>query len=137
MKMRAFSFALTALLFVGEPCMAANTSFRPVGEASEYTVFAKSIEDLPVMQGLRVQEDNDVFIPFGDQRVVQTTLEGQVDIDEVYYFYEKVLPELGWTRIDPRTYERNGERLTMRASSANKDGMTYVRFDVGPVDVKK
>ncbi len=102
-------------------------------EAAEGVLFAKSIEDLPVMKGLEIEEDKDLIFVFGSKRIAETTLRGWVDIDEVYHFYRKVLPALGWKFLSMRHYERNGEKLRLDASSANSEGMTYVRFAVEPI----
>lgn len=119
------------LLFLS--AMNVQAAVPSVKELSQHTVFTKSIEDLPVMGGLEVVEDKDVFEVFGGQRIAQTVLRGPVDIDSVYYYYASLLPELGWRKLNAKTYQRDGERLFFRPSSANKDGMTYVRFDVEPI----
>jgi len=132
-------FLFGAMLFstasVAQP--APNVAALPkVGESAENTLFAKSIEDLPVMNGLSVVEDKDLLFIFGRERIAQTTLKGKVDVDSVYYFYREVLPSLGWRPITMRLYMRDGEELHMRANSANKDGMTFVYFELEPSDVK-
>ncbi|MGE4351467.1 MAG: hypothetical protein AB7E52_04680 [Bdellovibrionales bacterium] len=117
-------------------CMAQGTSsttYSRIGDNLEVSRFAKAIEDLPLMPGLGVVEDKDMLFIFGSSRIAQTTLKGGVDIDRVYYFYQATLPQLGWKEITPKLYERSGERLHMKASSANRDGMTYVQFEVEPL----
>src|ERR1700743_433079 len=50
--------------------------------------FAKVIEDLPLMPGLQLVEDEDVlFSTPGSGRIAETNAIGSVDIDEVYKFY--------------------------------------------------
>ena len=104
-----------------------------VGLQAPDAQFANAIEDLPLMAGMEVVPENDVVFIFGRNRLVQTTARGRVDIDSVYYFYQESLPQLGWKEISPRLYERGNEQLHVDASSANADGMTYVRFEVKPV----
>lgn len=84
------------------------------------------------MNGLEVVGGQDVLFVFGSERIAQTMVKGKVDVDEVYYFYQETLPQLGWAEVTPRLYERNGERLRIEASSANADGATHVRFEVEP-----
>ncbi len=108
-----------------------------VGAQAPEARFAKSIEDLPLMDGLEVVEDKDVLFIFGSERIAQTTAKGRVDIDSVYYFYQQSLPQMGWSEITARLYERAGERLHVDASCANNDGMTYVRFAVEPMTREK
>lgn len=114
-----------------------ETGLHKIGEEAEGTLFAKSIEDLPLMKGLEIVEDKDLVFIFGDKRIAQTTLKGRVDIDSVYYFYHKILPSLGWKPVTKRLYVRNGEQLRMDASAANNEGLTYVRFGVEPAEKKK
>lgn len=94
--------------------------------------FATAIEDLPLMEGLEVEDGCDMLFVFGRERIAQTTARGHVDIDEVYYFYQSVLPQLGWQEITLRLYQREGEQLHINASSANSSGMAVVKFEVKP-----
>lgn len=104
----------------------------PIRDTAPESRFSKAIEDLPLMPGLEVEKDQDMVFVFGAERIAQTTVFGRVDVDDVYYFYQDTLPQLGWIEITPRLYERNGERLHIQARSSNADGMAYVRFEVEP-----
>ena len=84
------------------------------------------------MEGLEVEDGRDMLFVFGRERIAQTTARGHVDIDEVYYFYQSVLPQLGWQEITLRLYQREGEQLHINASSANSSGMAVVKFEVKP-----
>jgi hypothetical protein len=64
-------------------------------------------------------------------RVAESTVHGAVDIDEVYNFYWRSLPHMGWKRVDGHTYVRGQELLDI---SAHADGkVTTVRFSVKPI----
>lgn len=115
------------------PPFSRTTTPQAIGTQATQTSFAQAIEDLPVMPGMQIVEDKDMLILFGDKRIAQATLEGPVDIDQVYYFYASVLPELGWKKLTPKIYERAGERLSMKPNSANPQGLTRVRFEVEPL----
>lgn len=128
----ALFLALFSLTAAAATSNVPQQRYAKVREKAHETRFADAIEDLPVMPGLEVQEENDLLVIFGSGRIAQTTLFGRVDIDSVYYFYRRVLPELGWQEINIHTYERNAERLNLDASAANAEGMTYVRFSVEP-----
>jgi len=132
---------LLGLAVMAAPALAqdfdSSADLPKVGQAAEDTLFAKSIEDLPIMKGLEIVEDKDLVFVFGDKRIAQTTLKGRVDIDKVYYFYNSVLPSLGWKSLTMRLYERDGEQLHLNASSANKEGLTFVHFEVTPIAGKK
>ena len=107
-------------------------SVPTIKDVSTQTHFAKAIEDLPLMPGLELDDGHDILFIFGSNRIAQTTAKGFVDIDGVYYFYQDTLPQLGWTQITARLYERGSELLHVDASSANSDGLTYVTFEVEP-----
>jgi len=107
-------------------------TYARIGEAQPSTHFAKAIEDLPLMDGLELVSEDDVVFIFGSNRIAQTTAKGWVDIDVVYYFYQDTLPQLGWNQVNAKLYHRGNETLHVEASSANEDGMTYVKFEVEP-----
>ena len=93
--------------------------------------FANVIEDLPLMPGLQLVEDEDVlFVTPHSGRIAETNAVGTVDIDDVYLFYRRSLPHLGWKLVDARTYVREGERLRIDAHANSK--ITTVRFTVKP-----
>jgi hypothetical protein len=93
--------------------------------------FAKVIEDLPLMPGLQLVEDEDVlFASQGSGRIAETNAIGAVDIDDVYKFYGHSLPHLGWKSVDARTYVREHEQLRIDAHANQK--ITVVRFTVKP-----
>jgi hypothetical protein len=93
--------------------------------------FTSVIDDLPLMHGLKTVEDTDVlFVEPHQGRIAETEASGSVAIDEVYNFYRRSLPHLGWKVIDGRTYERDGEHLLIDARGDGK--ITTVRFSVKP-----
>jgi len=97
--------------------------------------FTKVIDDLPLMPGLQLVEDEDVlFSAPGSGRIAETNAVGPVDIDAVYSFYKKSLPHLGWKAVNAHTYEREGEKLSISARANNK--ITLVHFAVKPVGSK-
>jgi hypothetical protein len=94
--------------------------------------FTKVIEDLPLMPGLQLIEDEDVlFATPGSGRIAETNAIGPVEIDDVYKFYRRSLPHLGWKTVDAHTYVREGEQLRIDAHANQK--ITVVRFTVKPV----
>ena len=104
--------------------------------SAEPTRFAKVIEDLPLMPGLEPVEDEDVlFDAPGSGRIAETNAIGPVDIDEVYKFYQRSLPHLGWKSVNPRTYVREHEQLRIDARANQK--ITVVRFTVRPIASSK
>jgi hypothetical protein len=128
----SLSVLLLGLCLAGQQSFAASESNINKAPSAQGGAFAKIIDDLPLMPGLTVVEDKDVLFLMGPKRIAQTTASGLVDVDDVYYFYEKSLPQLGWNRITPRLYERENETLHIEAKSSNADGVTIVQFSIEP-----
>lgn len=103
-----------------------------IGDKAKSARFTQAIEDLPLMPGLEIDESDDLVFVFGSHRIARTTAKGFVDIDQVYYFYQETLPQLGWQSLSARRYERSGEILYLDASSANEEGVTIVTFEIKP-----
>ena len=140
MMKRAFALAITCCFLLAGFGIHGTLGAVPLAkqlprirDAVPSNRFSETIQDLPLMKGLDVEPGQDVLFIFGSSRIAQTTLVGAVDVDEVYYFYQDALPQLGWTLISPREYERHGERLLLEARSTGADGKARVRFEVVPV----
>jgi len=129
--------ALLALAFMALPLRAAelNHTSGAADQAippAEPPHFTKVIDDLPLMPGLQLVEDEDVlFATPGAGRIAETNAIGPVDIDDVYKFYRHSLPHLGWKTIDAHTFRLEGEQLRIDAHANQK--ITVVRFTVKPV----
>ena len=127
----SFVAPLNAAQLNPPPSDPANVSGVPEPEPQ----FTKVIDDLPLMPGLQLVEDEDVlFSAPGSGRIAETNAVGPVDIDAVYNFYKKSLPHLGWKVVNAHTYEREGEKLSISAHANNK--ITLVNFSVKPVGGK-
>lgn len=99
--------------------------------------FAKVIDDLPLMSGLTIAHDDDVLFITRSGRIAQTVATGAVDVDEVYQYYQKALPQLGWKAVDARSFERDNERLRLDVSSVTPDATTIARFSVEPISTTR
>ncbi|MBY0432118.1 MAG: hypothetical protein K2Q10_13025 [Rhodospirillales bacterium] len=93
--------------------------------------FLKSYEDLPLMPGLAEKSGSALLFDTPAGRVVEATAEGKTSVDRVYAFYRDTLPQLGWARIDDRTYRRENEVLTLDALPG-KGGRMVVHFAILP-----
>ena len=83
------------------------------------------------MPGLDLVEDEDVlFDAPGIGRIAETNAMGPVDAEDVYRFYHRSLPHLGWKSVNARTYVREHEQLRIDARANQK--ITVVRFTVKP-----
>jgi hypothetical protein len=128
------ALTLIALSLAAPLPLSAAPLDQPPAEAEPQ--FTNVIEDLPLMPGLQLVDDEDVlFDEPGSGRIAETNAMGPVDIDEVYKFYRRSLPHLGWKAINARTYERGGERLRIDAQANAK--VTTVRFTVRPMSEGK
>jgi hypothetical protein len=97
--------------------------------------FDTVIDDLPLMPGLHVvQEDDVLFVVPRSGRIAETTTTGEVDVDDVYDFYKRTLPHLGWKQLNGRTYMRENDILHIEARA--RDKVTTVRFSITPSGAK-
>src|ERR1700722_7155930 len=139
-----FAIALFAAALLCAPLCAAqlNTPSRlfapsppqsiPAPSTPPATKFVPAIDDLPLMPGLEPVADEDtLFVVPRAGRIAEGNAVGAVDIDDVYKFYRKSLPHLGWKIIDARTYMRDNEQLRIDAHANGK--ITTVRFSVKPL----
>ncbi len=94
--------------------------------------FASVIDDLPLPEGMKpIDSDEDVlFVVPRQGRIADTSAAGKVDVDEVYHFYQRSLPQLGWQQVDNQTYQRENETLHIEAHAEND--ITKVHFEVEP-----
>ena len=104
----------------------------PVVE-SDQPQFAKVIDDLPLMPGLFLKQDGDVlFAEPSVGRIAETEATGTVDVDDVYRFYRKTLPQMGWKSVDARSFRRESEILRIDVKADGKE--TTVFFSLKPAD---
>ena len=129
-----FFIALGVVLLLGAaPVSAAEpveASPPPNAETSE-TNFDPVIDDLPLMEGLTTVPDAaTLFTAPHAGRIAESMAEGEVAIDDVYAFYRRALPHLGWKMVGARAYRRGAEKLSIDAHTEGK--MTVVRFSIKP-----
>ena len=92
-------------------------------ENTEQTV----LEDVPLMQGLRSDEEKDLLRILPDSGTSNESVAvGVVDVDDVYNFYKRTLPNAGWQSMGARDYMRGNETLHINAQADGK--MTTVMF---------
>ena len=121
---------IAALPFLSAPALCATDQTAPDPEPTQFT---RVIQDLPLMPGLEPVEDEDVlFDAPGSGRIAETNAMGPVDTDDVYKFYKKSLPHLGWREFKAHTYRRANEELHIDARANQK--ITLVTFTVRPIN---
>ena len=96
--------------------------------------YVAGFESLPLMPGLREQENERVNFDTAAGRIVEAKTRGQVEAQAVEDFYLKTLPQLGWQKTGSFSFEREGERLSIEIPSARaQDGNLIVRFSIRPI----
>ena len=92
--------------------------------------FLVGLEDVPVMDGLKVAEDSSMVFDSPAGRIVEVYATGNTGRATVTDFYSRTLPALGWTREGDRRYAREGEALAM--DFFGPEGELTVRFTLAP-----
>ncbi len=91
-------------------------------------------EDLPLMDGLKQSEDLPVSFDSPGGRIIEAYAQSdRIEKQKVMDFYDKTLPQLGWSRLEKETkpssfsYTREGEKLTI---SVDDGSSATVRFEL-------
>ena len=87
-------------------------------------------EDLPLMDGLKQSEDAAVSFDSPGGRILEAYAQSErIEKQKVMEFYDKTLPQLGWTRLKKKknSYTREGEELTI---SVDDGTPATVRFEL-------
>ncbi len=104
-----------------------------LGAGDNKTGFLSVVDDLPLMAGL-VEAGDGVQFESPQGRIVDVSATGNVDANALRDFYENALPHLGWAKIGPGTYRREGEILTITTglpSGEPKNGLRAI-FSIRP-----
>ena len=101
-----------------------------LGTAASAGEFLAGFDDLPVMPGLSPVKEAGIVFDTPAGRIVEGYAAGAVGRQKVQRFYEKTLPQLGWSKTGQNEYRREGEKLTMNFKG--KDGALTVRFTLSP-----
>lgn len=102
----------------------------PPGFAAER--FLSVIEDLPLMPGLEEISGSAMVFSKPQGRIVEVAASGTMAERDVWAFYRRTLPGLGWRRTRPGHWRREGEQLILGLRSG-ADGLV-VQFSLAPDD---
>ena len=97
--------------------------------AGQASGFLSVIEDLPLMKAL-IETGDGVQFTTSQGRIAEATAQGVISRSKVLEFYEKTLPQLGWTPISTGRFAREGETLELRFEA--KGEHLNVRFAIAP-----
>jgi len=108
------------------------------GDNYSSTAYLTSLPDIPLMAGMTEIRDSGVVFDKAEGRIVEELVRApKLTPAEVADFYNRVLPPLGWTRIQPKPasayssrFFRNGEQLVVNLDKLAAEGL--VSFAVSP-----
>lgn len=92
--------------------------------------FVPGLEDVPLMDGLAEVAGAGTVFDQPSGRIVDAYAVGRVEADAIARFYGDTLPHLGWTRVEPMTFTREGERLAIVMTRSGDD--LTVHFSLTP-----
>ena len=94
------------------------------------TGFVAGTEDVPLMPGLRNQENTLVVFDKPQGRIVEIEARGKVTRAAAEKFYADSLPPLGWVAEGRHRWRRDGEGLALDIKG--NDGNLRVAFSLTP-----
>lgn len=86
--------------------------------------------DIPLMQGLRVDNDRVTVFDTPSGRIVDIIAISNLDADAITSYYRDILPQMGWQQSNPALWRRDNEIL--RIDSHIRDGHTATHFFLRP-----
>ncbi len=96
------------------------------------TTFFHTLNDVPVMPGLRELPDESLNFDKPEGRIMAVTAVSEtVKPETIRGFYGQTLPQLGWIRQPDGSFLRDQERLKLNIEAS--EGVSVVRFQVGPL----
>ncbi len=130
--------ALRFPAFVFALAMAGGLVMTALPHAAQATGYLDSIEDMPLMEGLKETGEGGIAFDKPDGRIVRAVAEGRVADADVRRFYTQTLPQLGWTHARNielinglLVFRRENERLEIQIVP-QKGKLTEVRFSIEP-----
>ena len=99
--------------------------------ASFAQMFLPGTEDIPLMPDFQIGEEDTFSIDDtdGDGRLLFSKAQTQKGSAEVFEFYQRTLPELGWEETKPGRFEREDDILKI-SFSADTDNQNSVIFEL-------
>ncbi len=96
------------------------------------TTFFNTLNDVPVMPGLRELPDESLNFDKPEGRLMAVTaISETVKPEAIRRFYSQTLPQLGWTPQPDGSFLRDRERLKLNIEAP--EGVSVVRLQVGPL----
>ena len=92
--------------------------------------FFSGIADLPLMPGLIEDDEAGLVFDKPDGRIVEVYASGITTPSAVADFYQRTLPQLGWSQLGLLEFTREGEALRITVTKEN--GTSVARFALSP-----
>lgn len=103
----------------------------PLATKPHAATFFHTLNDVPVMPGLRELTDEAVNFDKPEGRIVSATaVSDTVKPEAIKNFYKEALPQLGWQPDENGTFLRDQERLKLIIEV--KEGVSIARLQVEP-----
>lgn len=97
---------------------------------SREEIFVNGIEELPVITNMENMSESLIFFDTNKGRFVQSKIIGDQNIDQIKDFYDNILPNLGWEKIDKNKFIRKSELMEIKYYKYNKDSIA--EFNIKP-----
>ncbi len=92
--------------------------------------FVYGIDDIPVYQEMKYVKNSNVLFDKIEGRFVSSEMEGNYSIGDIKKFYNSVLPNLGWEKVDEYLFQRGDEYLEIKLQSTNSN--SKIKFSIYP-----
>jgi len=89
--------------------------------------FFSSLQDIPVMPGLTELKEQSFSFDKPEGEITEAAaLMGNLQENQVLYFYQITLPQFGWGKISNSEFFRNGEYLKISFNRDSTDNMVKI-----------
>lgn len=92
--------------------------------------FVNGIEELPIITNMENMPESLIFFDTNKGRFVQSKIIGDQGIGKIKDFYDNILPNLGWEKIDKNKFSRKSELMEIRYYKNNKNSVA--EFNIKP-----
>jgi hypothetical protein len=110
-------------------CLAFKRAVEAINEPSN-AGFVPNLPDVPMPQNFVADSDTSSFFDSAEGRIAEINASGFQEVAEVYEFYEDIMPQFGWQKMDRGVYKKNGEMLVITAEKGRK--LTNLKFQLRP-----
>ncbi|HBR68322.1 MAG TPA: hypothetical protein DEA55_02985 [Rhodospirillaceae bacterium] len=115
---------IIAAIFMAAPCALAQQDQEP-------PKFFSSLQDVPLMPGLRELTDYAVMFDKPEGRIIESVAAvDSLTRESIRAYYEASLPQFGWKRIGKDNFARQGEYLRLGFEAV--EGQDFLKITIMP-----